>query len=194
MTRLSLMLAAGLALVAVPAWAHTGAGATSGLLAGLGHPISGLDHVLAMVAVGILAAQQGGRSLWLIPLAFLAMLAVGGTLGVYGVPLPLVETGIVGSVIVLGLVVALGRHLSLAVSMALAGAFAVFHGHAHGTEMPVVGGLDYAAGFMLATAALHAAGAGLGIGVRKAAATVAPYAVRALGGAIAVGGLVLAAG
>ncbi|MCA8931545.1 MAG: HupE/UreJ family protein [Rhodospirillaceae bacterium] len=192
MSRLSLLLAAGLALIAVPAWAHTGAGPTSGLLAGLGHPLGGLDHVLAMVAIGILAAQQGGRSLWLIPLAFLAMLAVGGAMGAYGVPLPLVETGIVGSVIVLGMVVAVGRHMSLAASMALAGVFAVFHGHAHGTEMPVPSGLDYAAGFMLATAALHAAGAGLGIGVRRLAATAAPYAVRLMGGAIAVGGVMLA--
>lgn len=185
-------LAALLTLAAGPALAHTGVGTASGFAAGFAHPVGGLDHVLAMVAVGILAAQQGGRALWLVPAAFVGMMIVGGALGVASVPVPFVELGIVGSVVVLGAVIAVGRRLPVALAMALAGLFAVFHGHAHGTEMPLAAsGLAYGAGFVLATAMLHAAGIGLGIGAMKAAR---PLAFRLGGGAIALAGLALAAG
>jgi urease accessory protein len=160
--------------------------------AGFAHPVGGLDHVLAMVAVGILAAQQGGRALWLVPAAFVGMMVAGGALGVAGIPLPYVELGIAGSVVVLGAVIAAGRRLPVALAMSLAGAFAVFHGHAHGTEMPLdASGLEYGAGFVLATALLHAAGIGLGAG----AATIGRSLVLRLGGGgIALAGLALAAG
>jgi len=179
-------------LSAGPALAHTGAGSVSGFATGFGHPIGGLDHVLAMVAVGILAAQQGGRALWLVPAAFVVMMIAGGALGVAGVALPYVGVGILGSVIVLGMIIAAGRRLPVALAMTLAGAFAVFHGHAHGTEMPLdASGFTYGAGFVLATALLHAAGIGLGLG---AAAVARPLALRIGGGAIALAGLALAAG
>jgi urease accessory protein len=180
-----------LTLAAGPALAHTGVGPVSGMAAGFAHPIGGLDHVLAMVAVGILAAQQGGRALWLVPAAFGAMMMVGGALGVAGIALPYVELGIAGSVIVLGAVIAVGRRMPVALAMALAGAFAVFHGHAHGTEMPLnASGLAYGAGFVLATASLHVAGIGLGLGAAKRARSLA---LRFGGGAIALAGLALAA-
>lgn len=183
---------AALMLTAAPAFAHTGVGTASGFAAGFTHPVLGLDHVLAMVAVGILAAQMGGRSLWLVPAAFVAMMAVGGLMGVAALGLPFVEIGIVGSVIVLGAVIAAGRRLPVALAMALVGGLALFHGHAHGTEMPVtVSGLEYGIGFMAATAILHAAGIGMALVTRLAAAHAAPLVLRAGGGAIAVMGMAL---
>lgn len=152
-------LAAFLTLAATPALAHTGAGQVAGMAAGFAHPLTGLDHVLAMVAVGVLAAQQGGRAVWFVPAAFVAMIVASAFLGVAGVALPFVELGIVGSVIVLGAVVAAGRRMQLSAAMTLVGALAVFHGHAHGTEMPVdANGLAYGTGFVLATALLHVVG------------------------------------
>jgi len=194
MARLFLGIAAILALTAGPALAHTGAGPVSGLAAGFAHPLGGPDHVLAMVAVGILAARQGGRSLWLVPAAFLTMMAAGGILGAAGVAVPLVETGIAASVIVLGAAIATGVRMPGAVAMGLAGLFAVFHGHAHGMEMPATaGGLEYGIGFVAATALLHAAGLGLGLGAGKAGGALAPCAVRSCGAAIAVAGVALVA-
>ena len=192
MQRTIFLAAALLALAATPALAHTGAGATSGLVAGFSHPIGGLDHVLAMIAVGILAAQQGGKSLWLVPLAFVGTMVFGGLLGISGVPVPFVEIGIVGSIVVLGAVIALGRKLPVAAAMAMVAVLAVFHGHAHGTEMPLnANGAEYAAGFVAATALLHAFGIGLSVAVEKVAQQTAPMAVRAGGGAIAAAGVVL---
>lgn len=192
MQRLFFLAAAILAMVASPALAHTGAGSVSGFAAGFGHPIGGLDHVLAMVAVGILAAQLGGRSVWLVPAAFVGMMVVGGLLAIAGVPVPFVELGIVGSIVVLGVVIAAGRQMPVAAAMALVGLLAVFHGHAHGTEMPVnANGLAYGVGFALATAMLHAFGVGLGVSVQKLAAKAAPVTVRAGGGVIAAAGAVL---
>jgi urease accessory protein len=194
MKRAIFTLAALFAALAGPALAHTGVGPVSGLSAGFAHPIGGLDHGLAMIAVGILAAQLGGRSLWLVPAAFVAMMIVGGGLAFGHVPVPYVEQGIAGSVIILGAVVALGRRMPLAVAMSLAGMLAVFHGHAHGAEMPATAsGLDYAIGFAAATAMLHAVGIGLTLGVQKAGATLAPAAVRLGGGIIAAAGVTLAA-
>ncbi len=190
----SLVAFAMAVLAATPALAHTGAGTVSGFASGFGHPIGGLDHLLAMVAVGILASQQGGKSVWLLPLSFVGMMIVGGILGVANVALPFVELGIVGSVIVLGAVIALGKHLPTGAAMALVGLFAVFHGHAHGTEMPATAsGIEYGIGFAVATAALHAIGLGLGMLVKKLAEKAAPVAVRAGGGAIAAVGVFLLA-
>ncbi|MBO6772013.1 MULTISPECIES: HupE/UreJ family protein [unclassified Thalassospira] len=190
----SLVAFAMAVLAATPALAHTGAGTVSGFASGFGHPIGGLDHLLAMVAVGILASQQGGKSVWLLPLSFVGMMIVGGLLGIANVALPFVELGIVGSVIVLGAVIALGKHLPTGAAMALVGLFAVFHGHAHGTEMPATAsGIEYGIGFAVATAALHAIGLGLGMSVKKLAEKAAPVAVRAGGGAIAAAGVFLLA-
>lgn len=193
--RNSLTLATLFVLIATPALAHTGAGSASGFSAGFGHPIGGLDHILAMVAVGILAAQMGGRSLWLVPLAFLTMMIVGGLFGVAGVPLPLVELGIVGSIVVLGGVIAFGWRMSAGAAMVLVGALAIFHGHAHGTEMPVsVSGIEYGLGFAAATALLHGMGIALGLGATKLADKAAPALIRIGGGAIALAGVALAIG
>lgn len=181
-------------LVATPALAHTGAGTVSGFASGFGHPMGGLDHLLAMIAVGILASQQGGKAVWLLPVSFVAMMIVGGVLGVAGVAMPFVELGIVGSVIVLGAVIALGKHMPTGAAMALVGVLAVFHGHAHGTEMPVdASGIEYGVGFAIATAILHAVGLGVGLAVKKMAEKIAPVAVRVGGGVIAAAGVALMA-
>ena len=194
--RLSAPIAAfAVALAPAIASAHTGIGATTGFLHGFWHPIGGIDHVLAMVAVGLFAAQLGGRALWAVPATFVAIMAAGGTLGMAGVALPAVEVGIALSVLVLGLVVLAGRRWPLGLAMALVAVFAVFHGHAHGSEMPVdASGLSYGLGFMLATALLHLAGIGLGIGLGRLAATEGGRLIQASGAAIALAGVVLLAG
>ena len=186
---LSLPLLALLALAASPASAHTGIDATFGVVAGLAHPIGGLDHVLAMVAVGLLAAQLGGASLWRVPAVFVVVMAAGGALGFSGLALPYVEMGILGSVIVLGAVIALGGRMSPNLALALVGTFAVFHGHAHGSEMPTdAQGALYGLGFLTATAALHLSGIGLGLGLARST----PLALRTSGAAIACLGIGLA--
>ena len=162
LTRLS--LAATAILTPTIAFAHTGIGPTVGFSHGFLHPITGLDHVLAMVMVGMFAAQLGGRALWLVPAAFVAVMAAGGALGVAGYPLPFVEIGIALSVVTLGALVAFGVRLPTAVAMAVVALFAIFHGHAHGSEMPeTAAGLTYGLGFVVATALLHMAGIGLGL-------------------------------
>ncbi|NVJ91261.1 MAG: HupE/UreJ family protein [Methylocystaceae bacterium] len=192
MNRSFFLILGTLFVAATPALAHTGVGSVSGFSAGFGHPIGGLDHVLAMVAVGILAAQLGGKSAWLVPASFVTMMVIGGILGINGVHVPFVELGIVGSVIILGAVIALGRELPMGLAMALVGLFAIFHGHAHGTEMPMdASGLEYAFGFIIATTILHAAGIGLSFGVQHLANKIAPLAVRISGGAITACGLAL---
>jgi urease accessory protein len=171
------------------AHAHTGLGAGRGFFAGVGHPVAGLDHLCAIIAVGLWAAQRGGKALWLLPLAFVAVMAVGGALGVAGVPLPLVEPGIAASVLVLGLLVATAAHVPLAVSVILVGVFALVHGHAHGTEMPATAtGLAYGLGFIGATAALNLSGVALALGFHRIGST---HAVRIAGGAVATCGLYL---
>lgn len=161
MNRRAMGLAAMLVLQPMVAMAHPGHGLHVDAVQGLLHPLTGLDHVLAMLAVGVFAAQLGGRALWAVPAAFVLAMVAGGALGYLGLPLPMVEPGIALSVIVMGLAVAFGVRLPLAPAMALVAAFAVFHGHAHGAE---AGGsfLGYAAGFVIATAALHLAGIVLG--------------------------------
>lgn len=180
------------ALFAVPAIAnaHTGAAPAHGFVHGLEHPIFGIDHLLAMLAIGLWAAQTGGRARWAVPLAFVGTMAIGGALGMAGISLPLIEPGITLSVLLLGLMIAFAVRLPLAAAVPLVALFAVFHGHAHGAEMPAgVSGLTYAAGFLIATAALHVAGIGLGMGIQHAAK--APF-VRATGAAIAIAGVALA--
>ena len=163
-------IAAAAILVAIPgaALAHPGHDA-GGFAHGLVHPLGGLDHVLAMVAVGLYAALLGGRALWLVPGTFVGVTALGGAVGAAGYPLPFVEIGIALSVLVLGLTVALHINLPTLAAMALVGFFAIFHGHAHGAEMPPdASGTAYAVGFMLATALLHCTGVAFGlVGARR---------------------------
>lgn len=188
------VVALAAALLPTAALAHTGVGGTSGFAHGFWHPIGGLDHILAMVAVGAFAARLGGRALWIVPTAFVAMMAVGGFIGMEGIQLPFVETGVALSVVVLGLAVALRWKLPVAVASALVGLFAIFHGHAHGGEMPVAAsGLAYAIGFMVATAMLHVAGVGLGLAVAKIGAR-SQLALQASGGAMALAGVALLSG
>ena len=158
------LLTLGLVL-ASPAWlsAHEG-GSAAGLLSGLVHPISGFDHVLAMVAVGIWGAQLGQPAIWALPVTFPMVMALGGMFGLLGLPLPGVEVGIGLSALLLGLVVAFEHRPGLAVAGALVSFFAVFHGHAHGAELPDgQNGLLYSIGFVVATGTLHATGIGVGL-------------------------------
>jgi urease accessory protein len=195
----SLMLGSvtAIAAVLVPAiaWAHVGVGSTSGFSHGFWHPIGGIDHVLAMVAVGMFAANLGGRALWAVPLTFVSLMAVGGLLGIDKVEIPYVEVGIALSVIVLGLVVALQVQWPVAAAMALVGVFAIFHGHAHGEEMPVdASGAAYAAGFMIATALLHIAGIALGIALQSIGSTYWHRTAQLSGGAMALAGIAILTG
>lgn len=188
---------AALALTLLPqiAFAHTGVGDTHGFLHGFEHPVTGLDHVLAMVTVGIFAYQLGGRAIWAVPATFVALMAVGGALGIGGVEVPFVELGIGLSVVVLGAVVAFGVKAPLALAMAVVGFFAVFHGHAHGAEMPEdASGLAYGAGFMIATAVLHLAGIGLGMAIGRFGEVYGERFVRGTGAVVALAGVGLVAG
>jgi urease accessory protein len=144
------------------AQAHLIPGDVRGFGAGFAHPLHGLDHILAMTAVGLWAAQLGGRARWLVPASFMGMMVLGGALAMAGLRVPFTEEGILLSVLVLGILIAVATRFPLVVSMAIVGLFAFFHGHSHGTEMPVNAlGLAYGAGFVLATALLNACGIGL---------------------------------
>jgi urease accessory protein len=157
------LAAASLTLAPALASAHPGHESV-GLAHGFMHPLGGFDHIIAMVAVGLLAARLGGRALWLVPASFVAAMTVAGFAGSTGVALPYVETGIAVSVVVLGTVVLFGMAMPVAAAMGLVGFFAVFHGYAHGLEMPeTVSGVAYGAGFVAATALLHGVGMGLGL-------------------------------
>lgn len=188
-------LATTAAMLPTAAFAHVGVGDTHGFSHGFFHPVGGIDHVLAMVAVGLYAANLGGRSLWLVPAAFVGMMAVGGLLGITGVDLPFVEIGIGLSVVVLGLAVALQVYLPTLAAMALVGLFAIFHGHAHGAEIPEdAGGVGYAAGFMLATALLHGVGIALGLANGRLGQSGGKRIVQATGGAMALAGVGILSG
>jgi len=171
--------------IAPLALAH-GEGAHShgaGLIAGLAHPFSGLDHLLAMVAVGLWAAQKGGRALWILPLTFVGMMAFGGALGGLGISLLGIETGIALSVMVLGLLVALQSRWALPLAGSMVGLFAMFHGMAHGVEMPnAASPWAYGLGMMAATAFLHATGVLAGMKLRE-------ITLRITGAMISVAGL-----
>jgi urease accessory protein len=148
------------------AYAHTGLEHAVSFASGFAHPWAGLDHVLAMVAVGLWAGVNSGRALWAWPAAFVGMMVMGGALGMAGVPMPMVEPGILGSVIVLGLLVLAAARLPLAVGVAVVALFALVHGHAHGAELPAqAAAASFAAGFALATALLH----GIGLGTAQLA-------------------------
>ncbi|MEP6826702.1 MAG: HupE/UreJ family protein [Aestuariivirga sp.] len=170
--------------------AHTGHGSTIGFMHGFLHPLSGLDHVLAMVAVGLFAVRLGGKALWMVPAAFVGMMIVGGAMGMNGMGLPGVEFGIAASVIVLGAAVALDFNLPTSLAMGLVGFFALFHGHAHGAEMPLeASGFTYGIGFVIATALLHCAGLGLGHSISRATSSRHSGLVKLTGAAMAVAGV-----
>ena len=170
-------------LVACAAQAHL-LYQSGGLSTGFAHPFMGWDHLLAMLAVGVWAAQLGGRALWAIPLSFVSVMAGGAVLALGGMPLPFVEAGITASLLALGLLVALAVRLPLAAGMAFVATFALFHGHSHGTELPaMVSAWTYAAGFVVATALLHVTGIALGHGLRAKAVQIAGLSVALLGGA-----------
>ena len=180
------------ALGATAAYAHVPSAAGAGWAEGLAHPFSGLDHVLAMVAVGLWAAQMERRLAWLLPLAFPAVMAGGAVLAALGFAVPGVEAGIAGSVMVLGLLVALAARPSVAVAATVVGFFALFHGHAHGTELPMTADpWLYGAGFVLATALLHGIGLVFGSAARR---PVGRPLVRLAGAAVSAAGVVLFAG
>ena len=164
MHRTALRIAAAfLALAPTVAFAHPGHDGAS-LVHGFLHPLGGIDHIIAMVAVGVLAARLGGRALWLVPASFIAAMAVAGLAGIAGMGLPYVETGIALSVVMLGAIVVLGLTMPVAAAMGLVAFFAIFHGYAHGAEMPeTASGLAYGLGFIAATALLHGIGVGLGL-------------------------------
>jgi urease accessory protein len=186
-----------LTLVALPtaAFAHTGGGDAHGFVHGFMHPMGGIDHILAMVAVGVFAFLLGGRARWLVPLSFVGMMAAGFLLGIAQIDVPFVELGIALSSVVIGGVAALGRPMPVVAAMALVGGLAIFHGHAHGAEMPVdAGGLTYALGFMLATALLHAAGILAAMGVARIAGNYGKAVAQAAGGLFALGGVAVLAG
>ncbi|HEU4936148.1 MAG TPA: HupE/UreJ family protein [Vicinamibacterales bacterium] len=144
---------------ATPLSAHVLHGQATGFLTGFGHPISGLDHVLAMIAVGLWGAQLGAPAVWLLPVTFPMVMAIGGFMALVGIPLPAVEIGIAASALLLGSMVAFEARPNLGVAGTLVGVFAVFHGHAHGVELPAgANGLTYSIGFVVATGCLHAVG------------------------------------
>src|SRR4051794_19481366 len=184
--RLALAFAA--AVAAGPALAHAGVGATHSFAPGLGHPLGGLDHLLAMITVGLLASSLGGRAVWALPMSFVIMMLVGAGLGVAGLTMPAVELIIALSVVALGASLMLARPASPATAGALAASFAVFHGFAHGSEMPVgADALGYAAGFALATILLLATGVAIGrLGTGRR------VLLRAVGASIAAVGVGLA--
>jgi len=173
------------------AQAHTFGAAGGGLAQGFAHPFLGLDHLLAMLAVGLWAAQLGGRARWAVPATFVAMMAVGGLLALSGVALPRVEAGIAVSVLVLGLLITTATRLPTWVGATVVGAFAVFHGHAHGTELPMQASeLGYGIGILAASALLHAVGLSLAWMAQRGG-VAAQRGLRVAGVAIAAGGLLM---
>jgi len=174
-------------VVSNTALAHTGEGVTGGLTSGFMHPIAGLDHVTAMVAVGILGAFLGRPAIWVLPVVFPLVMAFGGVLGLVGVPIPFIEVGIAVSSIVLGLMILFTLKPPLWIAAVIVGAFAIFHGHAHGTELPTAANaLAYSAGFVVSTGLLHLAGIGIGELIRW---PMGQIVARAIGGLIALAGV-----
>jgi urease accessory protein len=169
------------------AWAHIRAEEVGGFVSGFHHPISGWDHVLAMVAVGLWGAQLGAPAIWLLPVTFPMVMALGGMMGLLGIPLPGVEFGIALSALVLGAMVLAEKRPPLWVAAVIVGIFAVFHGHAHGTELPAgQSGLLYSMGFVIATGCLHGVGIGIGLIHRWASGRVI---LRMAGATVAVAGI-----
>ena len=185
--RVGAAVALALVLSPVAAFAHQETGQAAGLLAGLSHPLSGLDHVLAMIAVGLWGAVLGPPAIWVLPVAFPMVMAFGGLMGLLGFPLPGVEIGIAVSAVVLGALVLAEVRPPLWLAALIVAFFAIFHGHAHGRELPEgTSALLYSLGFVVATGLLHAVGIGLGVAHRWAAGR---RLVQLAGGGVALAGL-----
>jgi urease accessory protein len=191
MLRLFLLLLFGIASTS-SALAHSGEGLVGGFLGGVAHPLFGPDHIVAMVAVGLWGAFLGAPAIWILPVVFPLVMAFGGVLSILGVPIPAVEVGIAASAVVLGLMVALAVRPPLIVAAITVGAFAIFHGHAHGAELPPgADAIAYSLGFVIATGVLHLCGIAFGLLVRWPSGRMA---VRLAGSAIAVAGLIFLRG
>ena len=176
-----------LLLYAQATLAHVNKGEAAGFLSGLKHPISGLDHVVAMIAVGLWGAQLGAPAIWVLPVAFPMVMACGGMLGLLGVPLPGIEIGIAASAILLGAAVMMELRPPIALAAVLVGFFAIFHGYAHGSELPAgQSGLLYSIGFVMATGCLHGVGISIGLVHRW---SWGQRALRVAGAAIALAGV-----
>ncbi len=181
----SLLVLSALLLLPNLASAHILPGTSHGFSEGLLHPLTGMDHMLAMLAVGLWAASYRGRAVWMIPASFVGMMLLGGFLGVSGAFMPGSELVIAASVLVLGALVASAQQFKPSVGMMIVGLFALFHGYAHGHEMPAAASaVPFSAGFLISTVALHAAGVAIGLGTKKQ-----PSAVRIAGLAIAASSL-----
>ena len=180
-----------LALPPASAFAHAqGEAPAAGFLNGFLHPLGGLDHVLAMLAVGMWGAQLGAPAIWMLPVAFPMVMALGGAAGIIGVPLPAVEIGITLSVLVLGSMIALAQRPPLALAALIVAFFAVFHGYAHGIELPgQASAVPYSAGFVIATGLIHLTGIGIGFVIKLPHGSTL---LRLGGSAIAAAGLFLA--
>jgi urease accessory protein len=180
------MMALWIFILPATASAHSEGGTIGGFISGFKHPLTGLDHIVAMVAVGLWGAFLGGRAMWTLPVVFPVMMAMGGALGVVGVPLPGVEIGIALSGIILGAMVALAAMPPLWVAAVIVGIFAIFHGHAHGSELPeAANALSFASGFVISTGLIHLGGIAFGLLVKWPWGRIA---VRAGGGAITLVG------
>lgn len=194
MSRHKTLLAAATAFttlaIATPAFAHPGHAGHHEFIDGWAHPFSGIDHLLAMVAVGLLAVRIGGKAIWIMPLTFILAMLAGGGLAELGVPMPGVEWWISSSVLALGVMVAATEFIPLKYGAALVALFALFHGHAHATEMTGTSIAAYALGFVLATAVLHACGIGVGLAVQRWR-WGRSMVMRIAGGAIGACGLLL---
>jgi urease accessory protein len=162
-------LAVAASLFVPIAAAHNLGAHGAGFAAGVAHPLAGLDHILAMIAVGLWAAQLGGRAYWSVPLAFVGMMVLGAVVAAAGLTLPAVESGIAASVLILGLLIAFSTRMAIPLGMALVGVFALFHGHSHGTELlQAASAASYGLGMLLATIGLHVTGLGAGILFQRA--------------------------
>lgn len=190
MARIGLLLLLTLCWIA-PVSAHE-IHSGGGFMSGFNHPVLGFDHLLAMLSVGMLSTQLGGRAIWTVPLAFVTFMLVGGILGLYAIAVPFVEIGIALSVLLLGLAIAFDLQIPLLFAMAFVGIFAIFHGHAHGAEMPALASpVLYALGFLFGTAVIHLGGVMIGLGMQRM--TGQRNLMRVTGAAIAaIGGYLLA--
>jgi len=190
MMRLILICIALTGALVSPALAHTVVGQTNSFASGVAHPLHGTDHILVMITVGLWGVLAGGRAIWVWPMAFVGTMLAGFAAATFGLQMPFVEPAISSSIIILGLLVALAVKAPVWAGAVITGLFAFFHGHIHGTEAIAVGLVPYAAGFALATAALHAAGIGLGLSAEGA---IGKLALRAMGGLTVLGGIALIA-
>ncbi|PLX38775.1 MAG: Ni/Fe hydrogenase [Hyphomicrobiales bacterium] len=186
------VLALAVSLVAGPALAHTGGGYGGGFVSGFTHPILGWDHVAAMVAVGLWGAFLGAPAIWLLPVVFPLVMALGAVVGILGIPVPGVETGIALSAVVLGLMIVFAVRPPIWIAALIVGGFAVFHGYAHGTELPATANaFAFAVGFVIATGLLHLTGIAFGLLVSW---PIGRKAVRVAGGVISLAGVAFLTG